>query len=219
MSNLASMQNKTCTWPISVGAEGIAAAQFARCGFDVLVQSGYDKPWYDLGVTKAGNLMKVSVKASETGHWGLAHSFTRPQTEKGGSQLNSRRAIDLWLDSQGTRTVCCLVQFEGVGFHQLPRMYLALPYEIALKMRETVDRVGQCVLYEEYAWTSPEDGMESLDRLPASWRFSPERIEELMSCDWENAPAGTAAAKNPAIATRWAPDPKQAKVAAMALTA
>ena len=54
MSLFAATQTKTTSWPINVGAEGIAAAQFARCGFDVLVQSGHDKPWYDLVITKAG---------------------------------------------------------------------------------------------------------------------------------------------------------------------
>ena len=31
--------SKSPSWPITIGSEGIAAAQFARCGFDVLVQA------------------------------------------------------------------------------------------------------------------------------------------------------------------------------------
>src|SRR5579871_652873 len=92
-------QSKASTWPITVGAEGIAAAQFARCGFDVLVQAGRDKPWYDLAVTRAGNLLKVSVKASDDGHWDLTQSFSRGRrvTDIAGG-LDCRHAIDLWVD-------------------------------------------------------------------------------------------------------------------------
>src|ERR1700757_541597 len=66
---------KAGSWPITVGAAGIAAAQFARCGFDVMIQAGPDKPWYDLVVTKGGNLLKIGVKASEDGRWRLAESY------------------------------------------------------------------------------------------------------------------------------------------------
>ena len=66
---------KPGSWPITVGAAGIAAAQFARCGFDVMMQAGPDKPWYDLVVTKAGNLLKIGVKATEDGCWRLAESY------------------------------------------------------------------------------------------------------------------------------------------------
>src|SRR5438270_14079644 len=55
---------KPPSWPMSIGAAGIAAAQFARCGFDVMMQAGPDKPWYDLVVTKAGTLLKIGVKAT-----------------------------------------------------------------------------------------------------------------------------------------------------------
>ena len=181
MTNLATMQIKPSSWPITVGAEGIAAAQFARCGFDVLVQAGRDKPWYDLVVTKAGNLLKVSVKASEDGSWSLAHGYMRRAAELSGMKIDCRGAIDLWLDSHGSRTVCCLVQFEDVGIYQLPRIYLASPYEIALKMRETAERQGQCLLYERYDWTSRESGSVSTESLPASWLFSQERIEQLLA--------------------------------------
>ena len=75
MPLLAAPPSKSGSWPISVGAEGMAAAQFARCGFDVLVQTGHDKPWYDLAVTKAGKMLKIAVKASDDGRWNLVHSY------------------------------------------------------------------------------------------------------------------------------------------------
>jgi hypothetical protein len=170
--------SKSPSWPISVGAEGIAAAQFARCGFDVLVQAGRDKPWYDLVVTRDGSLLKVSVKASETGQWGLAESYIRRTAEVGGNRLDCRNAVDMWADSYGSRTICCLVQFQGSAIHQLPRIYLAYPSEIALRMRVCAERTGHCALIEEYEWTSP-DGDRQIEVLPVTWLFSEKRIQEL----------------------------------------
>ena len=95
MTLLAVAQSKPSSWPITVGAEGIAAAQFARCGFDVLVQAGRDKPWYDLVVTKGGNLLRVSVKASEDGRWGLTQSFLRRSAEQSISKADCHAAIEI----------------------------------------------------------------------------------------------------------------------------
>jgi len=170
---------KTPTWPISIGAEGIAAAQFARCGFDVLMQVGRDKPWYDFAVTRAGNMLKVSVKASDDGRWNLAQGFGRRNSEPGTRTLDCRNAIDFWADSQGSKTICCLVQFEDVAISQMPRIYLAYPAEIAAEMRLAAERTGICSLPEQYEWTTPEGKLE-LAALPSKWRFSLERIHELL---------------------------------------
>jgi len=180
MAFLASTPARSATWPIAVGAEGIAAAQFARCGFDVLVQAGRDKPWYDLVVTRAGNLLKISVKASDDGEWRLTSGYARSGQAISAASFDMRNAIDRWQASYGSRTVCCLVQFGGVAFNDMPRIYLALPGEVAQRMRETADRIGRCVLSESYEWM-PADGSPKLEALPTDWRFSPERIEELMA--------------------------------------
>jgi hypothetical protein len=180
MTMFAAAQTKTASWPITVGAEGIAAAQFARSGFDVLVQSGHDKPGYDLVVTKAGNLLKVCVKASDDGSWSLTHSYQR-RADPSGKKTDCQRAIDLWLDCQGSRTVCCLVQFEGVSIDQLPRIYLASPSEIALRMRDSAHRLNHATLYERYEWISPETGQRVAESLPSEWLFSQARIQELLS--------------------------------------
>jgi hypothetical protein len=62
-------------WQIAVAAEALAAAQFARCGFDVSVQYGANQPEYDLIVAKGERLLKVSVKGSHDSSWGLAQSY------------------------------------------------------------------------------------------------------------------------------------------------
>jgi hypothetical protein len=180
MAFLAATQIRSTSWPITVGAEGIAAAQFARCGFDVLVQAGRDKPWYDLVVTRTGSLLKVSVKASEDAEWRLTSGYTRSDQAIGGMPFDIRNAIDRWLASHGSRTVCCLVQFSRVAIDEMPRIYLALPAEVAQIMRETADHIGRCVVRESYEWTRP-DGSTDIETLPSSWRFSPERVEELLA--------------------------------------
>jgi len=165
---------------MTVGAAGIAAAQFARCGFDVMIQAGPDKPWYDLVVTKAGNLLKIGVKATENGRWHLAQSYLQRAAHLNGKMPDIHRAIKPWLDIHGERTVYCLVQFEGVSLSQMPRIYLATPGEIARRMREAADRKGEPVLFEQYEWSSPETGLTGIDGLPSSWLFSHERIHELL---------------------------------------
>lgn len=172
--------HKTGTWPISVGANGIAAAQFARCGFDVMIQSGPDKPWYDLVVTRGGNLLKIGVKASENGRWRLAESYLVRAAHANSKKPDIQHAIRMWLDIHGERTIYCLVQFEGVSLNQLPRIYLATPAEIARRMRDTAERTGEPLLYETYDWTSPDSGFTAIETLPSSWLFSHDRIQELI---------------------------------------
>ena len=46
---------------------GVAAAQFARLGFDVSVQYGENQPEYDLIVARGELLLKISVKGSQDG--------------------------------------------------------------------------------------------------------------------------------------------------------
>jgi hypothetical protein len=180
MPPLAVPPSKPGSWPITVGAEGIAAAQFARCGFDVLVQSGHDKPWYDLLVTKAGKMLKIAIKASDDRRWNLAHPYLNRSATLNGKRIDCHAAIGLWLDAHGERTIYCLVQFEGVALNQLPRLYLATPAEIARKMRETAERLSDPILYERYEWTCPETDCTSIEALPSSWLFSNERIQELL---------------------------------------
>jgi hypothetical protein len=192
---------KSTSWPISIGAEGIAAAQFARCGFDVLVQAGRDKPWYDLVVTRGGNLLKISVKASEDGEWALTSGYTRKVAEINGMRTDSRSAIDMWRAGCGSRTVCCLVQFESVAIDELPRIYLASPDEIASAMRDTAQRTGRCTLLEHYEWTA-SDGARHLQTLPAAWHFSPQRVLDLVLGHPKPIPVQTASAGSPVLASR-----------------
>jgi hypothetical protein len=180
MTSLAANPIESPSWKISAGAEGIAAAQFARCGFDVSLQYGANKPAYDMVVTRGGSLLKIEVRGSQDGTWNLTQSYIKRAAEFSGKKADFHGAIELWLDHYGARTVCCLVQFLGVGLDELPRIYLATPKDVATKLRESAAGRGDSVLYEGNKWASPILGSETTECLPESWCFSQQRIQELL---------------------------------------
>jgi hypothetical protein len=146
----------------------------------VLVQAGYDKPWYDLLVTKAGKVLKIAVKASEDGQWNLVQSYLTRSAHLNGKRIDAGGAIRLWLDAHSSCTIYCLVQFGGVSLTQLPRIYLATPVEVARTMHETAERLSDPILCEQYEWRCSETGSTSIEALPANWLFSQQRIHELL---------------------------------------
>lgn len=181
MTDSRSTEQTPSSWHIGVAAEAFAAAQFARCGLDVSVQYGADQPEYDLVVAKGNRILKVSVKGSQDGGWGLTQSYLKKATELSGKKGDYHGAIELWLARHSSRTVFCFVQFQGVALHELPRIYLATPGEVAQRMRETAKGRGDSILYEKWQWTSRAYGAGTVEELPPSWRFSQERLEEMLS--------------------------------------
>ncbi|PWT97637.1 MAG: hypothetical protein C5B51_30915 [Terriglobia bacterium] len=168
------MRNKSAH-NVGIAAEAIAAAQFARCGFDVSVQYGANQPEYDLIVAKGDNLLKVSVKGSQDGGWGLTQSYLKEKT------ADYHGAIDRWLARHGQRTIFCLVQFESVPLDAMPRLYLATPAEIAQRLRETAKGRGDSILYERHSWAPRAHAAGTTEEIPKSWLFSFARIEQLMA--------------------------------------
>jgi hypothetical protein len=183
-------------WQIALSASGIAGAQFARCGLDVTVLSGPERPWHDLVVTRSGNLFKVCVLPSADGRWDLTQAYRNRAVVRGASMAECHRAIDMWLDKHDARMVCCLVQFLGVSIDQLPRIYLATPYDIAQKLREALDCVGEAILWEERKWVSDRDDSRIVEKLPADWLFSAERVQQLLN----GRPLEAAATPRPPVA-------------------
>ena len=55
------MKKVISSWHVGVAAEAIAAAQFARCGYDVSVQYGANQPEYDLISVHGDQILKISV--------------------------------------------------------------------------------------------------------------------------------------------------------------
>ena len=68
------------SWHVGVAAEAMVAAQFARYGYDVSVQYGADQPEYDLIASRGDEILKVSVKGSKDGSWGLTQKFKKGRT-------------------------------------------------------------------------------------------------------------------------------------------
>src|SRR5580704_4459899 len=132
-------------WHVATAAEAIAAAQFARYGYDVSVQYGANQPEYDLMITDGDEFLKVSVKGSADGRWGL----TQTQLAKLGN-ANYHGAADTWLKRHKPRTALCLVQFKGVTEDALPRVYLAWPAEIAERLKAASGGRGDTILWENY---------------------------------------------------------------------
>jgi hypothetical protein len=163
---------RVSSWHIAVAAEAFTAGLFARCGLDVSVQYGADQPEYDLVVVKGERLLKVSVKGSQDGAWGLAQSYLK--------DANYHAAVGKWLLRHKPRTVLCFVQFKDVPIDGLPRMYLATPTEVAQRLRETAGCRGATILYESHTWTARAVAAGTVEQIPANWRFTAARVEELL---------------------------------------
>jgi len=161
---------KMNSWHVGIAAEAFVAGQFARYGYDVSVQYGANQPEYDLLVTKNDKFIKVSVKGSQDGGWGLTQSFKKGQ--------NYFQTSAEWVARHGKATVLCLVQFKDVDLNALPKMYLATPIEIKEELDKSRNGNGETVLREYHEWKSGI-GKDTIDKIPSHWSFSTERLEEL----------------------------------------
>ena len=159
------------SWHVGVAAEAIAAAQFARYTYDVSVQYGANQPEYDLIAVSGDKRLKISVKGSQDGSWGLTQSFKKGHTY--------HEAVQEWLSRHHKKTIFCLVQFKNVDDSQLPRMYLASPEEIAEVLCKEAAGRGDTILYEYHEWGPTAKAYGTVDKLPESWRFTKERAEEM----------------------------------------
>ena len=160
-------------WHVGVAAEAFVAAQFARFAFDVSVQYGANQPEYDLVVISKDKMLKISVKGSKDGGWGLTQKYKKDHTY--------HEAIEEWLKNHHKKTVFCLVQFEGVGDYEIPRMYLASPQEIADVLNKESKGRGDTILYENHEWSSRAFASGTVDKIPNSWNFTKERAEEMFN--------------------------------------
>jgi hypothetical protein len=162
---------KVSSWHVGVAAEAVTASLFARCGCDVSVQYGADQPEYDLVVVRSERLIKVSVKGSQDGGWGLTQSFLK--------NADYHRAVDTWVKRHKASTIFALVQFKGVPVSEMPRVYLATPHEIGRRLRDTAKGRGDTILYELHTWGPRAVGAGTTERIPESWRFSEARVAEM----------------------------------------
>lgn len=161
------------SWHVATAAEAIAAAQFARLGFDVSVQYGANQPEYDLLIDNGNRTLKVSVKGSRDGGWGLSQSFLK--------NADYRAAADLWLNRHGARTILCLVQFKGVHLDEMPRLYVATPVEVAARLYSASGGRGDTILWENYTRGPRAAGAGTVEKIPDSWRLSEARMAEILA--------------------------------------
>ena len=160
-------------WHVATAAEAIAAAQFARCGWDVSVQHGANQPEYELIVAKKERILKVSVKGSQDGRWGLTQSYLKDR--------NYHAAIDTWLQRHNLRTVICFVQFKNATIDELPRVYLATPAQVGAWLKSAAGRRGDTVLKEHHVWGPRAQSAGSTDEIPAAWKFNSDLVHALSS--------------------------------------
>lgn len=161
------LKDEFTSWHVGVAAEALAAAQFARCGIAVSVQYGANQPEYDLVAVEGDRMLKISVKGSKDGGWGLTQSL-----KKGRSY---HQAVDAWLLLHGEKTIFCLVQFADCELSEMPRLYLATPKEIACEMKKSRGGNGDTVLREFHIWGNQSVAPGSTDEIPEEWLFTKER--------------------------------------------
>lgn len=175
-------------WQVATAAEAFAAAQLARCGWNVSVQYGANQPEYDLVAVDGDRVLNVSVKGSKDGGWGLTQSFIKNADYHG--------AASQWLSRHSKKTVFCLVQFKDTSIETLPRMYLATPQEIADWLNNAAAGRGDTILYERHVWSPRGYAAGTIDFIPESWKFTEKRLEEIAEKTEQIAP-------EPRKGTRW----------------
>lgn len=158
---------KMTSWHVGVSAEVFAAALFARFRYDVSVQYGANQPEYDLIASIGDKMLKISVKGSQDGAWGLTQSY-----KKG---CDYHEAVAKWLEGHHRKTIFCLVQFQGTADDEMPRMYLASPAEIAAVLNASAGGRGATILYEYHPWGPRAAASGTVDRIPETWKFTAER--------------------------------------------
>jgi hypothetical protein len=159
-------------WHVATAAEAIAAAQFARFGFDVSVQYGANQPEYDLMIADGQRMLKVSVKGSQDGGWGLSQSRL--------SNADYHAAAEAWFSRHNALTAMCFVQFKGVADSELPRVYLAWPREVAERLKQASGGRGDTILWENYVRGPKAAGAGIRELLPESWRMTRGRVADML---------------------------------------
>lgn len=159
------------SWQVATAAEAFAAGQIARCGWDVSVQYGANQPEYDLVAVRGDKFVKLSVKGSQDGAWGLTQSYLENADYHG--------AVDRWFARHSKSTVLCLVQFKNVDIGMLPRMYLATPAEVARWLKGAAAGRGDTMIYEHHRWTARARAAGTVDEIPANWRFTDGRLQDI----------------------------------------
>lgn len=158
------------SYQVTVAGEAYGAVLFSQAGYDVSVQYGTTQPGWDFIAIKGGRTLRVSVKGSQDGGWGLFQNYKKGRT--------FHEAVDTWRKKCPEEVVFLLVQFQGVPTGGAPRSYGARPDEIVAHMRMTWAGHGQTCLNEDYTYSSGA-GAGYNDVIPTAWRATKKRIDSV----------------------------------------
>lgn len=156
---------------IGVAAEAFAAGLLAHAGCDVSVQYGANQPDYDLIAAKANKTLRISVKGSQDGAWGLSQSYL--------ADADYHRAADIWLSKQKKYIVYMLVQFKDIELGQCPGAYFVTSMEIVQQLKASSKGRGDTILHEDHTWSKRAHGYGTTDKLPNEWIFSAQRLNKM----------------------------------------
>jgi Holliday junction resolvase-like predicted endonuclease len=159
---------------VRVAAESFTATLFAWAGYDISVQYGANQPEYDLVVVRGDKMLKVSVKGSQDGGWGLIQSYKKDRSYE--------EAANFWVAKHTSKTIVSLVQFKDVNLEkgEFPRVYIDTPYEVGEYLKRSRGGYGFTAVREEHLWTSGVAKGKS-DLIPQAWVFGKKRIVDLMN--------------------------------------
>lgn len=157
-------------YQVNVAAEAFAAVFLSQAGFDVAMQYGTTQPDWDIIATKRERILKVQVKGSQDGGWGLFQNHLKNADYHG--------ALDTWHSAQLSEIVYFLVQFSGVLPGSAPRCYIARPTEMVAHMRTTRAGHAYTSLRENYAYAKGI-GAGHTDVVPKEWRATLKRIDDV----------------------------------------
>ena len=155
---------------VNVAAEAFTALVMSHAGYDVAMQYGTTQPDWDIMATKGPRTLKLQVKGSQDGAWGLFQRYLK--------DANYHGALCAWEATQLPDLVFVLVQFKNVEVGASPRCYVARPSEILAHMKTTRRGHGETTLHENHLYRSGV-GADHTDTIPASWLFSQLRIDTL----------------------------------------
>jgi Holliday junction resolvase-like predicted endonuclease len=158
---------------VSVAAEAFAAGSLAQAGCDVSVQYGANQPEYDLIASKNDRFLKISVKGSQDGGWGLIQSYKKPG-------VSYAAAASLWAAGQSPNVIYCFVQFQHAPIGICPGIYLATVSEVAAHLTSCRNGHGTTTLSVDYTYRKGI-GVGCSDVIPTLWRFTVSRLDELFA--------------------------------------
>ena len=155
-------------YQVNVAAEAFTAVAMSQAGYDVAMQYGTTQPDWDILATKAQRTLKLQVKGSQDGGWGLFQSYIKNADYHG--------ALDAWAKVQLPEVVYFFVQFKNVAVGASPRCYVARPPEILAHMKTTRGGHAYTSLRENYSYAKGI-GVGHTDVIPAAWLLTQRRID------------------------------------------